>query len=110
MKSNGSLRTYRRFQHLFDCCEHNLELRVVSLLHLFDLLSELFVSNQHFSQSDEGTHDGNVSLYCPFAAENARQHRHASFGEGVRCSSLTSPSSTPNLLFPFSLFYAIRFT
>jgi hypothetical protein len=52
-----------------------MEFRVVTLFHLSDFAAQVFMS---------GEHDGDVDLHGAITMENAGEHGHAMFCEGVR--------------------------
>lgn len=87
--------------------EDNLELRVVLLFKFIQSPSQVSVGGLEFTQSDKGAHDFDIHRDSPFAAQNAREHRHALFGERaaqcacrralLKCQTGISRSPIPRL-------------
>jgi hypothetical protein len=52
--------------------------------HSGELAGEIDMSGEHLPQAHEGAHDFHVDQDGPPAPQDARQHRDALFGEGIR--------------------------
>jgi hypothetical protein len=66
------------------------------MLELFELARQLSVGEQQLPQVHEGTHDRDVDLNGPRAAQDARQHRNALLGKGkwLRAATATTRRAT----------------
>src|ERR1022692_3324959 len=74
----------RRWHHqLPDRLEHDTKMGIVLLLEVIQLTRQVLVRGEHFPQTDESAHDGDVDLDSSFAIQNARQHRNALLGENI---------------------------
>jgi hypothetical protein len=73
--------------------EDNLELTVVSLLELPDALSEIFMFDDHPPQLDGCPHDFDVDRDSTPAPQNAGEHGHALFREGIRSAAPPAPQT-----------------
>src|SRR5947209_1009000 len=74
-----------RWRHQFaDRIEDDLKLGVVFLFQCREFAGKIGIGEKHLTQADECAHDRDVHVHGAFAAQNAREHRHALLGEGVR--------------------------
>src|ERR1700676_1873173 len=71
------------FQHLAESGKNGVKFGVVTLLHLGDLPTQIFVGGEHGTELQEGAHDGDIDLDRAVTTKNAGEHRHAMFCEGV---------------------------
>ena len=72
METDAAFGPFSFFKHALDGRKNDLKLGVVSLLHILNFSAQFLVGGQHFAQAHERSHDGNVDLYGPRAAQNAQ--------------------------------------
>jgi hypothetical protein len=81
-----------RWSHqLTDGVKDHFELRIVFPLEFLKLLCKIFTSAQHFSQSDEGSHDFDIDTNSTLTPQHTGKHRYALFGKKVYGAARREP-------------------
>ena len=75
---------------LLDRIEHDRELLVIFFLQRFDFASKVTVCVHQPPELHESAHNRNIHLDRARAAQDAREHRYALFGECVRTKAAST--------------------
>ena len=87
MKSDLALRFLRRRHQLPNRIDDRGDFFIVfadTFLEFGEFLRQLAIAFERFAQLHKRAHDRDVHLHRALAFQNAREHRDALFGEGVR--------------------------
>ena len=95
LESESSIGRLGRFNQVTNGFEDLCDLAVVVLKFAFQVFQsegEFLLIREDFAEAHECSHDRDVHLHCPMAAQDTRKHRNPLLRKGV--GQITAPASS----------------